>query len=86
MTRIKFHPPADNQRGPKFLESLIEGWVSLVGQKGIRLGIATDHGQIVFLVDVPSKRQRIIAAQLENAYPGGKSEVLNDAADDDSIQ
>lgn len=76
MTRIKFHPPADNERGPKFLESLIEGWVSLEGQEGIRLGINSDHGRIVFLVDVSDKRQRVIAAQLENAYPGGKSEVV----------
>lgn len=86
MTRIKFHPPADNQRGPKFLESLIEGWVSLVGQMGVRLGIATDHGQIVFLVDAPDKRQRVIAAQLENAYPGGKSEVIGETANYESLQ
>lgn len=76
MTLLKFHPPADNQRGPKFLESLIEGWVSLCGQEGIRLGINSDHGRIAFVVDVPDKRQRVVAAQLENAYPGGKSEVV----------
>ena len=84
MTRIKFHPPADNERGPKFLESLIEGWVSLCGQQGIRLGIKSDHGQIVFLVDVPDKRQRVVAAQLENAYPGGKSEVVKKPSDVES--
>ena len=82
MVRIKFRPPADNERGPTFLESLIEGWVSLVGEEGIRLGIGSDRGQIVFLVDVPAKRQRIVAAQLENAFPGGKSEVLFDGNDD----
>ena len=42
----------------------------------MRLGISNDHGRIVFLVDVPYKRQRVIAAQLENVYPGGKSEVV----------
>ncbi len=77
MTLLKFHPPADNQRGPKFLESLIEGWVSLCGQEGIRLGINSNHGRIVFVADVPDKRQRVVAAQLENAYPGGKSEVVH---------
>ena len=75
MTVIKFRPPADNERGPKYLESLIDGWVSLVGKEGIRLGIASDHGQIVFLVNAPQRRQRIIAAQLENAYPGGNASV-----------
>ena len=49
----------------------------MCGQEGMRLGINSDHGRIVFLVDVPDKRQRVIAAQLENAYPGGKSEVVH---------
>ena len=78
MTRIKFHPPADNERGPKYLEPFIESWLALVGEKGMRLGIATDQGQVVFLVDVPQERQRIIAAQLENTYPGGKAEVIGE--------
>jgi hypothetical protein len=77
MTLIKFYPPADNQRGPKFFESLIEGWVSLCGKEGIRLGITTDKGQIAFLIDAPDRRQRIIAAQLENIYVGGKAEVID---------
>lgn len=75
MTLIQFCPPANNERGPKYLESLIEGWVSLVGKEGIRLGIASHHGQLVFLIDA-AKRQRVIAAQLENAYPGGKATVV----------
>ena len=72
MTLLQFYPPADNQRGPTFLEPLIEGWISLAGQEGIRLGISCDKGQIVFLLDVPDIRQRVFAAQLENAFPGGK--------------
>lgn len=73
MTLIQFLPPADNERGPKYLESLLEGWVSLSGKQGIRLGITSDKGQLGFLLDIPGQRQRIIAAQLENAYPGGKA-------------
>lgn len=84
MTRFKFYPPAENQRGPKAIENLIEGWVSIAGEQGIRLGIASDHGNVIFLVDVPDKRQRLIAAQLANAYPGGRSEVVPaDATDSD---
>ncbi len=75
MTLLQFSPPADNERGPKYLESLIEGWVSLCGKEGIRLGITSDRGQLVFLIEAPGKRQRVIAAQLENAYPGGKATV-----------
>ena len=75
MTLIQFCPPANNERGPKYLESLIEGWVALVGKEGIRLGISCDHGQLVFLIDAPN-RQRVIAAQLENAYPGGKATMV----------
>ena len=78
MTLLQFYPPAYNERGPKFLEPLIEGWVALAGEQGIRLGIASDHGQIVFIVDAPANRQRVIAAQLENAYPGGKAKVIED--------
>ncbi len=68
------------------MESLIEGWVSLCGQQGIRLGIKSDHGQIVFLVDVPDKRQRVVAAQLQNAYPGGSSEVVGESTDNERNQ
>ena len=75
---LQFYPPANNERGPKFLEPLIEGWVSLAGEQGIRLGIASDRGQIVFIIDAPANRQRVIAAQLENAYPGGKSKVTEE--------
>lgn len=52
-----------------------KGWVSLCGNDGIRLGITSENGQVVFLLDAPGKRQRVIAAQLENAYPGGKTSV-----------
>lgn len=77
MTLLQFYPPADNQRGPTFLEPLIEGWVSLAGKEGIRLGIGCEKGQLVFLIDAPSNRQRIFAAQLENAFPGGKATVIS---------
>ncbi len=76
MTLIQFSPPVDNERGPVFLEPLIEGWVSLAGKEGIALGIASVAGQVVFQISVPDKRQRIIAFQLANAYPGTKVEVL----------
>jgi hypothetical protein len=77
MTRIKFYPPAENERGPKAIENLIESWVSIVGEQGIRLGITSDHGSVSFIIDVPDKRQRLVAAQLANAYPGGRSEVMS---------
>jgi hypothetical protein len=76
MTLLRFYPPADNERGPKFLEPLLEGWVSLAGKEGIRLGITSDHGQVSFLIDANARRQRIVAAQLENAYPGGRAKVI----------
>lgn len=76
MAVIQFSPPADNERGPIFLERLIEGWVSLVGEEGIELGIASVSGQVVFQVSVPEKRQRVVAAQLANAYSGMKVTVL----------
>jgi hypothetical protein len=79
MTLIQFHPPADNIRGPAYLEPLIEGWVGLVGKEGIRLGIRSDHGTIAFLIDAPEQRQRVIAAQLANAFPGGKADTIADA-------
>ena len=76
MTLLQFQPPADNQRGPAFLEGLLAGWVSLCGKQGMKLGIASDQGRIVFLLDVPADRQRVIAAQIANAYPGGQIAVL----------
>ena len=75
MTFIQFIPPAENQRGPAHLQSLLEGWIALAGKEGIRLGIASVNGELRFLIDAPGKRQRIIASQLENAYPGGKAVV-----------
>lgn len=86
MIRLRFHPPADNERGPKFLESYLESWISLAGKEGIRLGIGSDRGQVVYLLDVPANRQRIIAAQLENAYPGGKSEIVKGNTEEGSIK
>jgi hypothetical protein len=86
MTLLQFHPPADNQRGPTFLEGYLESWISLVGEQGIRLGIQSRRGQLVYLIDVPANRQRVIAAQLENAFPGGKSEGISqgDSATDEN--
>jgi hypothetical protein len=52
------------------------------GEEGIRLGIACQTGQVVFLIDAPERCQRIVAMQLANAFPGGRSEVVNfDQAD-----
>ena len=51
-------------------------------EEGIRLGIASHDGQVVFLIDAPDRCQRIVAMQLANAFPGGRIEVFNDPSQD----
>lgn len=75
MALIQFIPPSNNERGPAHLQSLLEGWIALAGKEGIRLGLSSENGELRFLIDFPGRRQRIIASQLENAYPGGKAVV-----------
>ena len=76
MTRLLFHPPADCERGPKYLEGLIAGWSTLVGREGFTLGFTSRAGNASFVIDVPSDRQRLIVSQLVNAFPGSSAEVL----------
>ena len=85
LTRLRFQPPADNQRGPKYLEGLLAGWTALVGESGVSLGIVSHRGRTEFVVDVPASRQRQVASQLANAHPGSRIEV-EDRADTLPIQ
>ena len=78
MVRLLFQPAADNQRGPKYLEGLIAGWASLCGRHGISVGLVSRRGRVQWQLDVPDDRQRLIAAQLVNAYPGSRIDVLRE--------
>ena len=77
MTLLQFHPPADNQRGPAFLEGLLASWVSLCGKQGMKLGIASEQGRIVFLLDIPADRQDSIGRWLQQASPVTETALRN---------
>ena len=79
MTLLLFQPPADNQRGPSYLEGLIAGWVAMTGEAGLSLGLMSRNGRIGFVLRVNADRQRVIAAQLLNAFPGSTVDVLPDS-------
>ncbi|MDB4614250.1 DUF87 domain-containing protein, partial [bacterium] len=76
MTRFLFQPPADCERGPKYLEGLIAGWSTMVGRESFTLGFTSRAGNASFVIDVPGDRQRLIVSQLVNAFPGSSAEVL----------
>ncbi len=73
MIVLLFQPPADNERGPSFLEGLIAGWVAMAEAEGLALGLASRQGRLAFVVRVHEQRQRVIAAQILNAFPGSSS-------------
>ena len=81
MTLILFQPPADNERGPSYLEGLIAGWVAMTGTLGLSLGLVSRSGRVGFALRMSAERQRVIASQLLNAFPGSSVDVLPDSDD-----
>lgn len=86
MTRLVFRPSADNERGPKYLEGLIAGWASMVGRESLSLGLMSEQGRLVFLLEVPAQQQRMIASQLANAFPGSSVEVLRETVESTEVR
>jgi|GEM_PF-532491 len=78
MTLLLFQPPAENERGPSYLEALIAGWVAMTGTAGLQLGLAFRAGRLAFVLRVNSDRQRVVAAQLLNAFPGSTLKVQSE--------
>ena len=76
MIVLLFQPPADNERGPSFLEGLVAGWVAMAEAEGLALGLASRQGRLAFVVRVHEQRQRVIAAQILNAFPGSSIDVI----------
>ena len=85
MTLLLFQPPADNERGPSYLEGLIAGWVAMTGDAGLSLGLASRDGRVAFVLRVNADRQRVIAAQVLNAFPGSRVDVVPDADELSSV-
>ncbi len=81
MPRLFFQPPADNERGPAWLLNLFDGWLAFWADAGFQLGIHSEFGRIEFLLDVPDSAQRLVAAQLQTAYPGSRVVVIEPATD-----
>ncbi len=81
MTRLLFQPPAENERGPEWLLNLFDGWLAFCGESGFQLGIHSEFGRIEFLLDVPESAQRLVAAQLQTAYPGSRVIVVDTRAE-----
>lgn len=79
MTLLLLQPPADNERGPSYLEGLIAGWVAMTGDSGLSLGLASRDGRVAFVLRVNGDRQRVTAAQVLNAFPGSSVDVLSDS-------
>lgn len=69
--RLSIRPPADNERGPAYTESLLRLLHRAdPSRRGIELQIRTDRGEVGLAVDCPDELRAIFRETLLDAYPG----------------
>ncbi len=79
--RLSIRPPADNERGPAYTESLLRLLHRAdPSRRGIELQVRTDRGEVGLAIECPDELRALFREALLDAYPGSSIIPLDKTA------
>ncbi len=85
--RVRIHPPADCDRGPRGVEAMLDALhASNPQRRPLTLEIATHNGEIAFFANIPPELKVTFVEELQDAYPGIRLEFDQEPLADDMLE